>query len=151
MLKRTRRHGKGGRVGQHFRATPNLRSFDVPPAGDVTVKHPDGTIEVQPAQPAIMIGRDAGAHCVGQHVPEVAASSRSDFLPWQAGMESFVVHGQANSTGACSTTGASSVSTCQSAEGSALRDVASRTARNSSARPVVRLMATTVSLAHPFL
>jgi hypothetical protein len=53
MSRKTRRHGKGGSVGQHFRATPDLRSFDVPPAGDVTVRHPDGIIEIQPAQPAV--------------------------------------------------------------------------------------------------
>ncbi len=53
MSKKTQRHGKGGSVGQHFRATPDLRSFDVPPAGVVTVKHPDGIIEVQPAQPTV--------------------------------------------------------------------------------------------------
>jgi hypothetical protein len=44
--------GRGGRVGQHHRATPSLRSYDVTPAGTVTITRPDGTIEVQPAAKA---------------------------------------------------------------------------------------------------
>ncbi|MFB7867317.1 hypothetical protein [Streptomyces sp. NPDC056069] len=41
---------RGGRKGQTYTATPKLRSFDVPPASEVTITRADGTIEVVPAQ-----------------------------------------------------------------------------------------------------
>lgn len=50
MSQRTGRHGGGGRTGQHHRKTPQLRSYDVPPASDVTVSRPDGTEEILPAK-----------------------------------------------------------------------------------------------------
>ncbi len=49
MSRRAKRHNSGGRTGQHHSKTPSgLRSYEVPPAGPVTVTRADGTIEVQP-------------------------------------------------------------------------------------------------------
>ncbi len=53
MSRRARRHGSGGRTGQHYSATPNLRSYSQPPAGPVTITRPDGTVEVQAPQKAV--------------------------------------------------------------------------------------------------
>ncbi|MFI5990222.1 hypothetical protein ACIBAC_00010 [Streptomyces sp. NPDC051362] len=53
MSRRTRRHGSGGRTGQHFSATPNLPSYSQPPAGPVTVTRADGTVDVQAPQKAV--------------------------------------------------------------------------------------------------
>lgn len=47
MSRRARRHGGGGRTGQRYNATPNLKSYTRPPAGPVTITRPDGTVEVQ--------------------------------------------------------------------------------------------------------
>ncbi|MFF0430335.1 hypothetical protein ACFYUJ_38985 [Streptomyces sp. NPDC004520] len=47
----TRRSGRrGGRKGQTHTATPNLRSYDVPPASEVTVTRADGTVVTEPAK-----------------------------------------------------------------------------------------------------
>lgn len=53
MSHRARCHGSGGRTGQHYSATPNLRSYSQPPAGPVTITRPDGTVEVQTPQKAV--------------------------------------------------------------------------------------------------
>lgn len=50
MSRRARRHGSGGRTGQHYSAAPNLRSYSQPPAGPVTITRADGTVEVQTPQ-----------------------------------------------------------------------------------------------------
>ncbi|MFD7552481.1 hypothetical protein [Streptomyces sp. NPDC059816] len=48
----TRRIGRGGRKGQTTppTATPTTRSYDVPPASDVTVTKANGTSYAVPAQ-----------------------------------------------------------------------------------------------------
>ncbi|RZU28264.1 hypothetical protein EV284_6430 [Streptomyces sp. BK022] len=53
MSRRTRRHGSGGRTGQHYSATPNLRSYSTPPAGPVTITRADGTTDVEAPQRAV--------------------------------------------------------------------------------------------------
>ncbi|MET8696899.1 hypothetical protein ABZV65_30665 [Streptomyces bauhiniae] len=53
MSRRTRRHGSGGRTGQHYSATPNLRSYSTPPAGPVTITRADGTVDVEAPQKAV--------------------------------------------------------------------------------------------------
>lgn len=53
MSRRVKRHASGGRIGQHHRKTPlGLRSYNVPPAGPVTMTRTDGSTEVQAAVPA---------------------------------------------------------------------------------------------------
>jgi hypothetical protein len=44
------RPGRGGRKGQTHTATPRLRSYDVPPASEVTVTRADGSSSTVPAQ-----------------------------------------------------------------------------------------------------
>ncbi|MFI0901756.1 hypothetical protein [Streptomyces sp. NPDC020983] len=46
----TNRPGRGGRKGQTHTATPRLRSYDVPPASEVTVTRADGSTSTVPAQ-----------------------------------------------------------------------------------------------------
>ena len=53
MSRRARRHGSGGRTGQHYSATPNLRSYSTPPAGPVTVTRADGTVETEAPKKAV--------------------------------------------------------------------------------------------------
>lgn len=45
-------HRQGGRKGQSHTATPSLRSYSVPPASEVTITRPDGTVVTQPAKKA---------------------------------------------------------------------------------------------------
>ncbi|NML54799.1 hypothetical protein HHL19_18645 [Streptomyces sp. R302] len=45
-------HRRGGRKGQSHTATPSLRSYSVPPASEVTITRPDGTVATQPAKKA---------------------------------------------------------------------------------------------------
>lgn len=56
MSRRSRRHNSGGRTGQHYNATPNLRSYSRSPAGPVTVIRPDGTVETKPPEKAVPSG-----------------------------------------------------------------------------------------------
>ncbi|MFH8392187.1 hypothetical protein [Streptomyces sp. NPDC018036] len=53
MSRRARRHGSGGRTGQHYNATPDLRSYSTPPAGPVTVTRADGTVETETPKKAV--------------------------------------------------------------------------------------------------
>lgn len=50
MSRKSGRHGGGGRTGQHHRKTPTLGSYSVPPASEVTITRPDGTVEIEPAK-----------------------------------------------------------------------------------------------------
>ncbi|GAA0411827.1 hypothetical protein [Streptomyces luteireticuli] len=51
--RRNTNKGKGGRTGQHYRAKPDLPSYDRPPASDVTITRPDGTTQTIPARKPI--------------------------------------------------------------------------------------------------
>ena len=53
MSRKARRHGGGGRTGQHHTKTPRLRSYTQSPAGPVTIMRADGTTEIQAPDKAV--------------------------------------------------------------------------------------------------
>ncbi|MER7952364.1 hypothetical protein ABTY59_33730 [Streptomyces sp. NPDC096079] len=61
-------HRRGGRKGESHVATPDLPSYSVPPASEVTITRPDGTVLTKPAkkaQPTVPARRRKGPPICG--------------------------------------------------------------------------------------
>jgi hypothetical protein len=105
-----RRRGSGGRTGQRYSKTPRLPSYEVPPAGDVTITRPDGSVEIVPPVKLVRsiprgktAGRPARRPRPGpqtQPVPiEQLDSNRSEFVPCHLRDATIDEHGRATTAG----------------------------------------------------
>jgi hypothetical protein len=103
-----RRRGSEGRTGQRYSKTPRLPSYDVPPASDVTITRPDGSVEiVAPFKPVRSVPRRKRAGQLArrpgpqkQPVPiEQLDPNRSEFVPRHLRDATIDEHGRATTPG----------------------------------------------------